>query len=137
MKLETSLACVALSAFVALACSGQHDLAAVLVGELDDTRDASSGIDGEPPGSFELLGLPAASERPSFEVAAWPLATSLRTFFGGDSPGARRVAVQGNDRGPLWQLRQAVAIGAYGPSRDTVLVQDASGDRYFVVFTGE
>lgn len=128
---------LALAVLLAFGCGSQHDLAAVLVDELDATNDASPDVDGEPPDSFELLGLPSSSGRPSFEVAEWPLEKSLRTFFAGDARGARRVRVQGDDLAPLWRLRQAVAAGEFGPSRDTVLVQDASADRYFVVFTGE
>lgn len=129
---------VALAAL--LACGGEQDLAALIVGELDgqpgDAHDAGA-TSSAPPASFAILGVPAAAGRTEFEVAEWPLATPLRAFFAGSSRGAQRVTVRGDDRPPLWQLRRAVAAGEHGPSRDTVLVQDGRGDRYFVVFSAE
>jgi hypothetical protein len=115
-------------------CSSQHELAAVIVGELGVGADAGSALDEGAPDDFAVVGEPWSGRWP-FSIARWPLATSLRDFFAGNAPGeGRRVAVQGEDREPLWQLRQAVAAGAHGPPSNAVVVQDGAGDRYLLAF---
>lgn len=137
--LRAALSALALcSCIYYCSCNGQAELAAVIVGELGDADDAGPGTDEDPPAAFAVVGLPWSSGRESFRVAEWPLAESLSAFFANErAPGARRVPVQGADRAPLWQLRQAVGAGVYGPSRDTVVVRDDRGDQYLVVFTGD
>jgi hypothetical protein len=124
------------AALLACACSSQNELAAVIV-EVSEGVDAGPGLGESAPAGFAVVGSPWSGRWP-FAIAVWPLAEGLGAFFAGagGSEGTR-VLVTDDAREPLWLLRREVASGVYGRSPNAVVVRDAAGDLYLVVFADD
>jgi hypothetical protein len=122
-----------------VACGNREDVAAVILGGtgLEVTRDAGGGTgQGETGAAAAVIVIGQLGARGwPHPVAEWPLDTPLAEFFAGDAPpNGRQVRVTGADALALMRLWDETNLGQYGPQPNSLMVQDAAGDQYLILF---